>query len=434
MAQPTTQQQPGGTQPPAPRRRRPRTPAWLQRPPVVVCTVLLVVVVELAAYALLGWLWWLVANAALGIVAWCGILAWRRKGKGGLLDRILGALFPGRGGTASRTSSKTSRTGPAGGGKGGPLSRLLGGGRGKGVGGGSGSPGRGALGKLLGGRGKGAGRTAGAGGGGGRTGKGGPLGKLLGGRGTGGGGKGLKGGWGTGGSWWPFGGGRGKNAKSKSGKAGQPWWKTLWDQGRAGLDAAMDDDAERQRRRAERRAQAADGKRARSADGKPKPGRDGDKPASATSTRDQQAAFIQPPPAGRPKGDSMYTEGASLFRFGRNLPKVSEALSEHAAEVRRHEEQLAATVRGLQQLATQADSELPADKALVAEIESIKSKLGTLLSNPYSAKLARLAAEAEALPGKYRAAHADDEARLTGRRGGVDAEKRADVAAGQADT
>lgn len=474
MSQPTTTQPADQTKPARPRSRRSRVPAWMQRPPVVVCVVLIVAVAEIAWYALVGPIWWAVTNAAVVAVVWAGVLAWRRK-KGGLLDAILSAWSrrTGRqrtGGGAPGGKAAGSKAGRRAGGRN-PLSRMLGGLRSRAAGGGKGkSPKAGGksrrpfagLGKLFGrpsgspssskpGGKKRSPKSGGKGSGirwpfsnpfrGGKSGKPGSASKPGKGKSPkSGGGPGAKTRWpfGVGGkprrSGKPGGGGKGKSPKG-GGKSRRPLWRraasaaaTLGEAGRDGWRQAMEDDAARQLRRAERRNNDDAG------GGSQPDSEAADEHQDQQPEQETEAAFGQEPPPRQGETMVAYQDGASLFRWGRNLATISPALTESAQEYKKVEETLSAKVAALKKVASQGDNEQVADKTLIAEIENIARQADAILHDPMSAKLQRLANEAEALPRRYKTAHVDDESRLEGRRGGKEAEKNADVAKGEQDT
>jgi hypothetical protein len=129
-----------------------------------------------------------------------------------------------------------------------------------------------------------------------------------------------------------------------------------------------------------------------------------------------------------------YDEDASLQRWGRNLATVAPALQELATNARVAEDQAAAAAQALGRIASQGDSELPADHPLVAELEDIQRELAQINAEPVSARFGALVDRAEALTRTYRTRHEVDEERLAGGRGGRAREKRADVTTAEQDT
>jgi hypothetical protein len=441
--QPAGQPQAGDSTAARPRRTRSRGPAWLSKPPVALTAVGVIVVLELAAYFGLGLWWWLAANAAVALIVWGGLLAWRRKGKGGLLDRLLGAVLPGgRAGSGAGDGRGAGRGGPLGrlfgggpgrgrSGRGGPLGRLFGGGRhggpgkGKGLLGKGGKPGRGPLGKLL-------------GGGGGKPGKGGS--------GKGGGKKPGKGKGGGLGALWPFtnpfSGGSGKAGKTPGGKGGG--WK---DKIKAATDDVKDgwrrgaDDADRiggwlggllGNGRGDQGGadDGADHDGAQQAD--PTTAAGGD-PGHDTTRDDRQpvVAFgMESPEGGHEMAGQIFRDGISLQGFAAKvLPAIANAIGADSRAARKLAEQRAEYARELARAATYADSSLPMEKPLVAELEQISKAVTAIAQQTErdAAELLRLQARAEEIRAAYRRRHKGDEERAAGTRGGVKSEMAADV-------
>ncbi len=69
--------------------RKPKAPTWQAKPQVTAVVVLVLVLILALAVGLLGWVWALVGLGALIAVGFSATQAWRRKGKGGLLDQLL---------------------------------------------------------------------------------------------------------------------------------------------------------------------------------------------------------------------------------------------------------------------------------------------------------------------------------------------------------
>lgn len=127
-------------------------------------------------------------------------------------------------------------------------------------------------------------------------------------------------------------------------------------------------------------------------------------------------------------------EDGSLQRWGRNLKTVAPALDEMARDDRRQEQAADAVLSAIAKLVTQGESELPADRSLIAELDTIRLELSEILSDSRAARIASLAQRAEQLIALYRRVHADDEARLEGRRGGQRREEKSDVSKAKQDT
>ncbi|PZG17825.1 hypothetical protein C1I95_14855 [Micromonospora craterilacus] len=97
---------------------------------------------------------------------------------------------------------------------------------------------------------------------------------------------------------------------------------------------------------------------------------------------------------------------------------------------------LSAVNKAVGDLVTAGQNDLPADPAVVAEVEVVQRELEQAVADHESA-LARLrsaAVKADALPGMYKSRHDGDERRLEGERGGVHREMKADVSYAQSDT
>lgn len=568
MTQPTSTTTPGPATPveepqdatsPAPRARTPRgrVPWWLTHTPTAVAVLLIVVILELAAFELLGLYAWVAANVVVWVVVFVAALAWRRRGKGGLLASFLAGLRRGRGwgrrgadggpepdgrGVGARLWSLLGRTpgggdaaaggaapgrergalsrmfggrpgaggeaGPGGapaGGRGGLLGRLVprgrstargsGGGAGEGAGSGSGRSG-GGLRSLLrprraggggakSGPGSGSGSSAPSGGGssGGRSGKGGRLRSLLGrNRNRSGGSSGGRGGaTGPGGGGASGGGaGRGKprawnllrprkppsapasggakpttpETSAAPGRGGKPG---LVDKLKAGLREGLEADRARERERTQRRAEHRDQSKApepQQKDAKPggasrpgpeRPGRPPAPPPQGRHWRDPQP---MPKPRQAPRHSAggtteggrtpvtiQHSDDASLQRWGRNIGSIGQALAEVAdVDSKAHEAGKTVTA-GIRKLAVQGENDQPASKRLVAELDHI-ARSSQRIDDEIEALIAQrraLAAQAEALPARYRTDHETDEARLQGERGGRQREKRADVTAAEQD-
>jgi hypothetical protein len=433
-AQPTA-----GTTTAAPRRARTRVPAWASKPPVVLTIVGLVAIVELGAYFLLGLLWWAIANAVVALLIWLALLAWRRKGKGGLLDRILNAIWPNR---SSRTSSSRS-SGLGKSGRAGGLSRLFGGR--------SGGAGRsGGLGKLLG---KGRGGLKGVGGRGSKGGS--PLGKP-------GGKSGPGNGRSSGRSWWPFtrtfSGGAGKSGKggSAGGKHGKRTGSgsTKNGQGKSGSGKSGSvggirgwlDGVKGEFKKGADTANRIIGKRGTgdSYDYVDDDSELEDDDGVFESEDDDTGATSEPSASETGSGGGtmarkgrIYSAEISLQGFGRHsLPAISAAIEADAAaaqKVARYREEVAAE---LAKATAQAESELPLDPSITAELQAIQKEFQQIAdeTDALNKRAGKLKAQADTLPVQYRRRHEHDEQRVDGGRGhSRKKEERADVSRASGD-
>lgn len=127
---------------------------------------------------------------------------------------------------------------------------------------------------------------------------------------------------------------------------------------------------------------------------------------------------------------------ASLQRWGRDLASISPALDELAEGTGRTAETISGAAEAVKALAELGDSELPADRGLVAEAQAIYADLARIAAaqEALQAQLRQLSTRGDALAASYKRQHETDEARLSGERGGVAREKRADVSAAEQDT
>lgn len=130
-----------------------------------------------------------------------------------------------------------------------------------------------------------------------------------------------------------------------------------------------------------------------------------------------------------------HNEDASLQGFGRNvLPKIGPAIRDISVSLQRLEDEAAACVQAVSNIANQAENDLPTSGGLSSEIGVISAKLKALLSESRAAKLRRIADEADALPQRYRRDHETDEDRLDAPRKSRRHERRADVQSAEQDT
>lgn len=126
-----------------------------------------------------------------------------------------------------------------------------------------------------------------------------------------------------------------------------------------------------------------------------------------------------------------FAEDQSLQRFGRNLTPIGTAVGQVAsatAAVEAHQNRLRQQLGKIQ---AQAAAELPASHRLVAEIDDLVARAARATS---ADEWRQVEAIADTLPAVYRVEHETDEDRAAGGRGGVEREKRADVATAQQDT
>lgn len=447
--------------PSTPRRK---APAWYVRPQILAVVALVLVVAELVAFHFLGWLWALVANLVLLIVLFLAALAWRRKGKGGLLDRLLSGLGRGRRGGARSGRAGGCRWpgGAAGGRRGGLLGKLTGGRLGRRTGGAAGAGGSGSTGGKRGllsglrqrataartvraGRSTGAGSSSGRKGGSGRGRGSGATGGGPSGSGTPGGRPGrkaraaakraerkgkLQGATGGGNGPGKSGGGSG-NSTGRKGRSRKP----------GGL---VDSFLKGWRQGATPTTKKALGKPAGPANGTTN-GRPDSTPAPRARTGQPDATAQRQPTEQTParpepadprhaagpneEGNDVttipqYSDDMSLQRWGANLRYAEE----HAAEVARkyaEAEAYAAEYRRLYgQMAAGAETDMPASARLKADIQAVGQQANTADS---ADSWRGVANEAATLPTRYQQEHETDEDRLRAPRTSLAAEKRADV-------
>lgn len=125
-----------------------------------------------------------------------------------------------------------------------------------------------------------------------------------------------------------------------------------------------------------------------------------------------------------------YSDDQSLQRWGRNLG----AAETHAAEVARlYAEAEAAAAEYRQkfgQITTQAETDLPTNPRLKAELQDVQAQANRAASADEWRGVSNTAA---VLPAVYRSEHDTDEARLETPRTSRAAERRADVSAAEQD-
>lgn len=130
-----------------------------------------------------------------------------------------------------------------------------------------------------------------------------------------------------------------------------------------------------------------------------------------------------------------HNDDLSLQAWGRNLRHVGPALEELARQADNHVETGKVATASLKKMATVSDSELPASKLLVAEVEALASESAKLDAEAEEiAKRRRtLIARGEALYITYQREHETDEDRLNNPRTSRAAERRADVGRAEQD-
>jgi hypothetical protein len=131
-----------------------------------------------------------------------------------------------------------------------------------------------------------------------------------------------------------------------------------------------------------------------------------------------------------------YSPDSSLQRWGRNLKTVAPALTEQANGMRSRKVEMEAVAGAMRKLSEQGDTDLPADKDVVAEMQRLTRVMEEAAREQaeLEAKVRRYAAVAETLGNQYQRQHKMDEDRLNGTRGGRAREKRADVGNAEQDT
>lgn len=403
--------------------RRPKTPAWYTRPQVLAVIALVVALIGFILVGTLGWVWALAVVVGLVIVVFLAALAWRRKGKGGLLDRILGARGnrANRKGPGSRTGGGNTRA-P---GSGGRMAAL-----------------RSRLPKALGGTRPGRNSRAGTPGnsgpsGGGKTGKWTPPWKRNKGGKTGGNGSGT----GPGGSSSTGPGGKPKRNRPKGEAPGGKYNPLNWRSWKPGdIGHKRPDD---QKPGGKNGPALPDRKNT-----KPSPGQTGQQnPGDAKHTRPaepQQQDRGGSPKETRPAptadrsnsttgGNDMtmpYSDDQSLQRAGANLSAFAAAAEEIRKEQARVDAMKATYVETLGKATTQMENDMPSSTRLRAEMEDTLAKAKRASDE---AGWGAVAGQAGTLPGTYRREHETDEDRLAGGRGGRHKEKRADVTVAEQD-
>lgn len=412
---------------PKPRATTRKRPAWYTKPHIVAVVVLIVVGVEAVAFGLVGWIWWVVANLALLVVAFLAALAWRRKGKGGLLDKLLG-------GKSSRRSTG-ARTGGSGGGRWpGQGSRSAGRPRGSSAGGSSG----GRLGKMRAALGRkrknqAAGSTGpGTSGAGsstaGRKRKFGLPGRKK---------AATRTGSSTGSSGGSSTGPTGSSGRKKNRNFRLPWSKPKGSTQTPGAAPQPKHTGRPDGSKPSphpRRDSPPQQRQSPTPDAKTEPAKTSTtEPKHQTDPRQTPAGPNQKEPdMTGPTGDTGigYSDDQSLQRWGRNLGTIEQAIAEGARLYAEAEAYKAKLASALSAIRNQAENELPASGRVRADVEALEARARTASS---ADELRAVAADAAALPAVYRNEHEVDEARLNGGRGGREREKRADVTIAEQD-
>lgn len=385
--------------------RRTKKPNPLLDPPVLVTAVMILLVVELVLWAAVGWLWWIVINAAAAMLVFAAMLAWRRRGKGGLLDRLMRlAGLPGASPRSGASPKGASKRKPGGASRN-PFSRLFGPGRASRPGGDASRAKKPGLFDALRGKRPGASRKPGASGASpGTSSRKSPAGKPSGSTSSSSGG----------------GGGRKKPGRKKG--------RSLWDDVRDGFNQKRSEPSAKKSKDPKRSDQKPDREEpAVAADDQPTP-----KQPKQKERHDQAPQQEQEEETPMIRHD----EGSSLQRWGRNLKTIAPAIDELATEARKQSDVTDAIAKGVERLATQGENDLPAHPALTAEAEAIAAGLREVRAEEEvrAERLRSLAARAEVLAARYGTQHETDEARLNGERGGRAKERRADVSAAEQDT
>lgn len=120
----------------------------------------------------------------------------------------------------------------------------------------------------------------------------------------------------------------------------------------------------------------------------------------------------------------------SLQRYGKNLGGAEPSAAEVAAAYAKAEELKERFTSTMGKMAEVGETELPASRALVADVQHVASKASrATTADDWRA----VANEAAALPNTYRREHDTDIARLEGERAPAHIEKRADVGYAQQD-
>lgn len=407
---------------PATRRSRAKKPAWQQHAPVLITLGLLVIVLELIGFSALGWRWWAVANAILLVAIVALALAWRRRGKGGLLAALAAAwgrrprLLGGAGRGTGRGAPGSTKSGAPGSRSGrSPLAAL-----------------RSRLPRFLGGTKTGRGNTPGAVGGrgrgrsqnprGGTAGKGGPQrrGPLAGlfGRGNRQGAPGSS----RGGTAAGRGPGRGSG---HSGGKKTPWWRRNNRKGNtehSTSDHGLD-----------QKIKAADTKQADKGSAKPTPPSTTKPPATPTPTAPQNNAGPRNS-AGRPgtggtmtdpnSGSVAYSDDQSLQAWGANLGGAEGSAAEVAAKYRAAEEAAQRFNNTFGKIRNQGETELPTSNTLMSDIQTIHTRSSNATD---SGTWDSISSECGALPSRYRKEHETDEDRINAPRKSLNHEMRADA-------
>lgn len=433
---PTTREEP---KPAAPRRIK--QSAWYAKPPVIGCAGLGLLIVELVTYGLLGPLWWAVSNGVALILVFGAVLAWRRRGKGGFLDRLFsrwgrlgtnhgrsGGARAGGKGNGRWSGLKGRSGGGASGGKGSGrfaglrsrLPRVLGGtrrhtlnaGQGRTTGGGkplrlgarlrsklpralggSGRPARGS--SVAGSSSRGAGRKFG-------------LSKLR---------KSRTGGTGATGR---------KSSRASSGQS-KPSFMPVWLRKKKTATKPTSDNRptpkptnKTDNSNPSPSASKVDGRR--SAD--PKREQPTQPPALPAPRKPDGPRHAARSNQGGSVNDIQYSDDQSLQRWGANLKGAEEAAAEIArlyAEAESAKERFNSVFGKIKM---QGETELPAAPEVMAEVESIHQRATTASSaDDWHA----IVIDAAGLPTTYAREHETDEDRIHAPRRSLEAEKRADV-------
>lgn len=121
-----------------------------------------------------------------------------------------------------------------------------------------------------------------------------------------------------------------------------------------------------------------------------------------------------------------FTDDQSLQRFGANLPSVALGADEVAKAYAAADALKGQFTDALRKMTSQAETDLPASPALLADMQAVSSKANTASDGD---AWRAVATHADQLPGTYRREHETDEDRLHASRGSRRQEMRADVTA-----
>lgn len=122
--------------------------------------------------------------------------------------------------------------------------------------------------------------------------------------------------------------------------------------------------------------------------------------------------------------DIDYHDDQSLQRAGANLAGVAPAIEDLRRMQAGFEAAKARFLAAYRKMQSQWENDLPSSSRLVAEIQAVGQRVASAST---ADELGAAMADAETLSVTYRREHETDEDRLSGGRGGVHRERRADV-------